>query len=489
MERLNRDFHKSKAYTEKVLQFGEGNFLRGFADWQIDVMNKKAGWDAGVVVVQPLPQGMAGMLNEQDGLYTVYLEGIKHGEALKEHTVVECVTRVMNPYESYNEYEALVRQPELRFIISNTTEAGITFAPEDRLEDAPQSSFPGKLTAFLYRRYQYFKGDPGKGFIIIPCELIDRNGEELKKIVLQYTKLWNLESGFSAWLEEANTFCCSLVDRIVPGYPQDRMEEITTELGYEDRLVVVGEQFHLWVIEGPQFVKDELPVEQAGLNVLVVDDMTPYRTRKVRILNGAHTALTPVAYLYGLETVKEAVEHDTVGAFVDALIREEIIPTLDLPEAELRSFAAAVMERFKNPFVRHYVMSIALNSVSKFKTRDLPTLLRYVDKQGKLPEKMVFSLAALIAFYKGKRGEQTIELADDPDVLDWFREHWAACDGAEAGVRRLTEQVLGNEAFWGKDLNDVSGLTDLTAGFVAQIETQGMKETLNRLVSDSVRAS
>lgn len=489
MKRLNRDIHKTEAYTEKVLQFGEGNFLRAFTDWQIDVMNKKAGWDAGVVVVQPLPQGMAGMLNEQDGLYTVYLEGIKHGVAIKEHTVVECVTRVINPYESYSEYEALVRQPELRFIVSNTTEAGIAFAPEDRLLDAPQSSFPGKLTAFLYRRYQYFKGDPGKGFIIIPCELIDRNGEELKKIVRQYTELWNLESGFSVWLEEANTFCCSLVDRIVPGYPRDRMEEITAELGYEDGLVVVGEQFHLWVIEGPQSVKDELPVEQAGLNVLVVDDMTPYRTRKVRILNGAHTALTPVSYLYGLETVKEAVEHETVGLFVDSLIREEIIPTLDLPESELHSFAAAVMERFKNPFVRHYVMSIALNSVSKFKTRDLPTLLRYADQQGKLPEKMVFSLAALIAFYKGKRGAETIMLADDADVLDWFREHWAACDGSVAGVHRLVEQVLGNKAFWGKDLNGVSGLTDLTAGFVGQIEKEGMKEALDRLISNSVRAS
>jgi tagaturonate reductase len=489
MKRLNKDVHKTKAYPEKVLQFGEGNFLRAFTDWQIDVMNKKTGWDAGVVVVQPLPQGMAGMLNEQDGLYTVYLEGIKHGEALKEHTIVECVTRVINPYESYGEYEALVRQPELRFIVSNTTEAGIAFAPEDRLEDTPQSSFPGKLTAFLYRRYQYFKGDPDKGFIIIPCELIDRNGEELKKIVLQYTKLWNLESGFSAWLENANTFCCSLVDRIVPGYPRDRGEEMAAELGYEDRLVVVGEQFHLWVIEGPQSVKEELPAEQAGLNVLVVDDMTPYRTRKVRILNGAHTALTPVAYLYGLETVKEAVEHETVGAFVDALIGEEIIPTLDLPVPELHSFAAAVMERFKNPFVRHYVMSIALNSVSKFKTRDLPTLLQYTAEQGKLPEKMVFSLAALIVFYKGKRGSETILLADDAEVLDCFRDHWAACDGTEAGIHRLTEQVLGNEAFWGKDLNGVPGLTAMTAAFVARIETEGMQKALNRFVRDSVRAS
>lgn len=384
---LNRsNWQSGQSYPEKIIQFGEGNFLRAFVDWQVDKMNKQAGWNAGVVIVQPLEQGLAEDLNLQNGLYTVYLEGIKEGKPLREHTVIDCVTRGINPYTHYDEYAALVDNPEIKFIISNTTEAGISFVPEDKLEDQPQRSYPGKLTALLYRRYQKFDGDRTKGFIIIPCELIDRNGDELKRIVLQYAELWGLEENFIHWLHEANIFCCSLVDRIVPGYPKDRIGEITAELGFKDRFVVVGEQFHLWVIEGPQSLKKQFPAHLAGLNVLVVDDITPYRTRKVRILNGAHTAMTPVAYLYGIDTVRDAIEHEVVGKYVTSLIYDEILKTLDFPEEELRSFADAVLDRFHNPFIEHYLMSIALNSISKFKTRDLPSLLRYVEEQGQLPE-------------------------------------------------------------------------------------------------------
>lgn len=481
MEGLNRTSYKSfKEFPEKVLQFGEGNFMRAFVDWQIHTMNQQTDFNGGVVVVQPLANGLAEMLNDQDGLYTLYLQGFKDGKAVKEHEVINCITRTLNPYTQHQDYMELADNPELRFIVSNTTEAGIAYEANDKLTDAPQNSFPGKLTALLHRRFEQFNGDRTKGFIIIPCELIDRNGDELKKVILQFAELWDLGEGFANWLHEANTFCCSLVDRIVPGYPRDSIAEITEELGYEDKLVVVGEQFHLWVIEGPQWIKGEFPAELAGLNVLVVDDMTPYRTRKVRILNGAHTALTPVAYLYGIDTVAEAIAHEEVGSFVKSLIYEEIIPTLDLPLEELNSFADAVLERFLNPYVQHYVMSISLNSISKFKTRDLPSLLQYVESKGQLPEKLVFSLSALISFYSGRRGEESIQLADDVDILEWFASLWGEWEGTEAGLHVLTTNVLAATNRWGCNLNDVAGLTDKVAEGLIAIENFGMRQALQR---------
>ncbi|PSM57348.1 tagaturonate reductase, partial [Clostridium diolis] len=405
--KLNKESYKEfKTYPEKVLQFGEGNFLRAFVDWQIDKMNDEADFNGSVVVVQPLENGLVDMLNDQDCLYTLYLQGVQNGQASKTHKVINSISRGINPYRDYNEYLKVAENPDLRFIVSNTTEAGIAFDENDTLNGGCQKSYPGKLTAFLYHRFNAFNGDDSKGFIIIPCELIDRNGEKLKEIVLKYAEVWNLGQDFIDWINNANTFCCSLVDRIVPGYPRDTIDEVREELGYDDNLVDVGEIFHLWVIEGPQSIKDELPIEKAGLNVKVVDDMTPYRTRKVRILNGPHTAMVPVAYLYGLETVGEAVDHEVIGRYVHDVIYDEIIETLDLPHEELVEFADAIIERFQNPYVKHYLMSIALNSLSKYKTRDLPSLTEYLKRKGTLPKKLVFSLASLIEFYKGKRGDE-----------------------------------------------------------------------------------
>lgn len=480
---LNKQTYKGyQSYPERIIQFGEGNFLRAFTDWQIDKMNKEANFQSGIVVVQPVESGLVSMLNDQDGLYTLYLQGMKNGEAVREHEVMNAITRGINPYTEHGEYMKLADNPEMRFIISNTTEAGITFDENDKLEDAPQKSFPGKLTALMYRRFKVFNGDKGKGFIIIPCELIDRNGDKLKEIILQYVSLWNLEPGFADWVKEANTFCCTLVDRIVPGYPKDSIHEITEELGYKDNLVVVGEQFHLWIIEGPQWLKEEFPAQKIGLNTLVVDDMTPYRVRKVRILNGAHTAMTPVAYLYGLDTVGESVKNDIIGRFVKGLIDDEIIPTLDLPIDELKAFANDTMDRFSNPFIAHYLMSIALNSISKFETRDLPTLLEYVNRKGTLPEKLVFSLSSLIWFYKGKRSEEDIELVDDQPVLDFFKSTWTKYDGTAESLHNVVETVLGLEDLWKMDLNKISGLTDLVTKYIAAIEKSGMQEAIKEVM-------
>jgi len=481
--KLNKEFYKEfKTYPEKVLQFGEGNFLRAFVDWQIDKMNDEAGFNGSVVVVQPLENGLIDMLNDQDCLYTLYLQGVQNGQASKTHKIINSISRGINPYRDYNEYLKVSENPELRFIVSNTTEAGITFDENDTLNGGCQKSYPGKLTALLYHRFNTFKGDNNKGFVIIPCELIDRNGEKLKEIILKYAEIWNLEEAFVDWINNANTFCCSLVDRIVPGYPRDSIDEVREELGYDDNLVDVGEIFHLWVIEGPQSIKNELPIEEAGLNIKVVDDMTPYRTRKVRILNGPHTAMVPVAYLYGLETVGESVDHDVIGKYVHDVIYDEIIETLDLPHEELVEFADAIIERFQNPYVKHYLMSISLNSMSKYKTRDLPSLTEYLKRKGVLPKKLVFSLAALIEFYKGKRGEEDIQLADDEDILELFKGLWSNYDGAKEGLNKIVTSVLAYEKNWGSNLNNIPNLTDEVSRYLEIIEKVGMKEAVKEVL-------
>ncbi|MFP3916596.1 tagaturonate reductase [Lysinibacillus telephonicus] len=483
MEKLNKHFLKNyQKRPEKVLQFGQGNFLRAFIDWQIDVLNEKTGFNGSVVVVQPRGQGAVEKLNEQDGLFTLYLQGIKEGGPVKEHSIISCISRGLNLFKQYDEYLQLAHNPELRFIFSNTTEAGIVFDDNDKLTDQPQKSFPGKLTSFLYERYQAFQGEKDKGLIIIPCELIERNGDQLRELVLKYTKIWNLGGGFVDWINEANTFCNTLVDRIVPGFPTESIDEITAELGYLDEFVVVGEQFHLFVIEGPQWIREEFPVHLAGLNTFFVDDITPYRTRKVRILNGAHSAMAPVSYLYGLNTVGEAIEHKIVGKFVKELIYDEIIPTLDFPEEECRSFADEVIERFRNPYMQHFLLSISLNSTSKFKTRDLPSLLEYVNRKNTLPKKLVFSLAALISFYKGKRGDEEIELSDDPEVLELFKTQWSKANGSLESIKEIVSSVLSCEKIWDINLNDVPELTGEVTKNLFEIETKGMKQAIESIL-------
>ncbi|MEH7083833.1 tagaturonate reductase [Neobacillus drentensis] len=483
MQKLTKEtWADYREYPEKVIQFGEGNFLRGFVDWKIDKMNKEANFNGSVVVVQPREHGTGVQkLNEQDGLYTLYLQGIKNKQAVREHSVINCISRGINTYTDYSQYIKLAENPELRFIFSNTTEAGIYYEENDKLDDQPQKSFPARLTALLYQRFNVFAGDTNKGFIIIPCELIDRNGEKLKEIVLQHAHTWKLGEEFVHWLHEANTFCCSLVDRIVPGYPSDTIHEITEELGYQDDLVVVGEQYYQWVIEGPEWIKEEFPTDKAGLDVKFVRDMTPYRTSKVRILNGAHSAMTPVAYLYGLDTVGEAVTNEVSKKFVEELIYEEIIPVLEMPEQELKLFAEAVLERFMNPFVTHYLSSIALNSMSKFKTRDLPSLLEYLDKKKELPKKLTFSLSALISFYKGKRGEEEIQLQDDQDILDLYKSLWGNYDRTDSGIKQIVTSVLAYEKVWGMDLNTVPMLTEAVTNYLIKIENDGMREAINEV--------
>lgn len=355
----------------KVLQFGEGNFLRAFVDWIIDLLNEKGDFNGSVMMVQPLAQGMGEMINEQNGLYTTVLRGMRDGKPAEDFRAVTSVEGCINPYSDYASFIAQAENPDLRFIISNTTEAGIAYHEGDKLEDKPQVSFPGKVTAFLYHRFRHFNGAADKGIIAIPCELIDKNGDNLRKLVFRYAEEWGLEKEFIDWLTNACDFCNSLVDRIVPGYPRAEAEAICERLGYKDNLLDSAELFLLWVIEcHGKFHDDEFPTAKAGVNVIWTDDMSFYRTRKVRILNGAHTMSVLAAYQTGLNTVEECIKSDLIFPMMKRGLFEEIIPSMDGDKAQLEEYANDVLTRFANPFIVHLLLSISLNSVSKFKTRD-----------------------------------------------------------------------------------------------------------------------
>ena len=471
MKALNRQTAEVNKCPTRIIQFGEGNFLRAFVDWIVWNTNQKTDFNAGVVVVQPIEKGMIDVLNAQDGLYHVNLQGIDKGEAVDSIQMIDVINGGINPYTQNDEYMALAEDPNIRFVISNTTEAGIAFDPSCKLEDKPASSYPGKLTQLLYRRYNHFNGDKDKGLIILPCELIFLNGKELKKCIYQYIDLWNLGEGFKTWFEEACGVYCTLVDRIVPGYPKDTIEQIHERIGYNDNLVVKGEIFHLWVIEAPESVAAEFPADKAGLNVLFVPSEAPYHERKVTLLNGPHTVLSPVGYLSGLDTVKECVEDPHVGAFVKKVMYEELMETLNLPKPELQAFADSVVERFVNPYVKHFVTSIMLNSFPKYKTRDLPGLKTYLERKGELPKGLVLGLAGIITYYKGGfRGDVEIVPNDDAAIVELLKNLWATGD-----VRKVAEGVLAAEFIWGEDLNAVPGLTDLLTADLALIQNEGMR--------------
>lgn len=478
MKKLDRKTAQAAQYPDKVIQFGEGNFLRAFVDWIIWKMNKSAGFNGGVVVVQPIDRGMVDMLNSQDGLYHLNLQGIDHGKPVDSIDLIDVINRGINPYREFEEYLKLAEDPNIRFVISNTTEAGIAFDPDCKFDDRPASSYPGKLTQLLYHRFEYFKGDRSKGFIIFPCELIFLNGKELRKCVLQYIDLWNLGDDFKEWFETACGIYCTLVDRIVPGYPKDNIDEILGKIGYEDKLVDKAEIFHLWVIEAPEEIAKEFPADKAGLNVLFVPSEAPYHARKVTLLNGPHTVLSPVGYLSGLDTVKECVEDPVVGKFVHRVMFDELLETLDLPKPELEQFAHDVLERFVNPYVKHFVTSIMLNSFPKYRTRDLPGLKTYLQRKGTLPAGLVFGLAAIITYYKGgKRGDVEIVPNDDAQTIALLKELWSSGD-----VGKVAEGVLAAEDIWGENLNEIPGLTALLTEDLSLIQEKGMRSAVESIL-------
>jgi tagaturonate reductase len=464
----------------KILQFGQGNFMRGFFDWQIDLLNERSGLNAGVVIVRPrgakAGTGSAPLLDTQDGLFTVLVRGLdERGQPVKAYRTVECVQREIDPGTSYADYLALAASPDLRFMVSNTTEAGIAINETDRLDDVPPVAFPAKLTQLLFARYRAFEGARDKGLVLLPCELIDKNGPALKAAVLHFAQLWQLEPGFAQWIDEACTFCSTLVDRIVTGYPAGDADRIKEELGYDDPFLVAAEYYYLFVIQGPSWVGAALKLAGADLNVKLVDDITPYKKRKVGILNGGHTTLVPVALLAGLEAVGPAVEDRSVGRFLRAAISDEIIPALEMDRGELDAFAADVLLRFRNPSIHHRLASIALNSWSKFAARVMPQIVRYAELHGgRLPRRLVLALAATMVLYRG----DVIALSDDAANLDWFRKAWPKVDGGEWPMARLAAGWLANAGLWGRDLNQIEGLTHALTAALEQIRKQGIRELL-----------
>ena len=489
MERLNTSLTGKKDRPIRVVQFGEGNFLRAFVDYMIDIANEKGLFDGDIVLIKPIAFGSTEVFKEQECQYTVSLRGIVEGEAQVLNRQITSVKDIVDSGTEYDKYMSLAEIDTLRFVVSNTTEAGIVFDNTDQFELAPAKSFPGKLTQFLYRRYTTFNGAADKGLVMLPVELIDDNGIMLKKCVNQLIDLWGLEEGFKTWVNEACIFTSTLVDRIVTGYPRDTVEE-WEKLGYEDRILVTGEPFALWVIESDKDISAELPLDKAmadmpGMDVIYTDNQKPYKQRKVRILNGAHTSFVLASYLCGHNIVLESMNDPDVRNFMKKTIYDEVIPTLTLPKDELEAFAAAVETRFENPYVKHALLAISLNSVSKWRARCMPSLLGYVEKNGTLPTHMTFSLAALMAFYTGTeirdgklvghRGAEEYFISDDAPVLEFF-----AANSTKATEEFVTG-FLSNESFFGQDLTLVPGLKDAIVVYLDDIKANGMRAALCKI--------
>jgi tagaturonate reductase len=428
-----------------------------------------------------MPFGRVKELSDQDGLYTLRLEGIDKGEKVKKSQVINVIGDLINPFTQYEHFLSYGESEDLQVIISNTTEAGIALDPTDTDFTQCPKSYPGKLLALLKRRYDHFKGDMSKGLAIVPCELIDNNGDELYKCLTELAKINNMDEKFIKWMQTANHFTSTLVDRIVPGYPKNEIEAIQKETGYIDNNVVKGEIFHLWVLKKEPFVQKVLPADQTGLNVIFADSIKPYKQRKVKILNGSHTAMVPVAYLCGIDTVGEAVNDPTIGKYVRDFVFNEVNPTIDLPQDQMVAFANSVIERYQNPFIRHELMSIALNSTTKFKTRLLPTLVDYVRINGTLPQHLLFSYAAIIEFHKGKRGNEDIALKDDPEYLAHWAKLWAEFDG---DYLKLAKKALSWKEAWDMDMNTIHPDIAVTvAKYLKDMDENGMKKAVEGFVN------
>ena len=496
MEQLSYNTLENIGYTgflqkdgkDKVLQFGEGNFLRAFADDFIDIANERTGFDAKITIVQPIPQGLTDLINQQDGLYTLYLRGSDHGTAVNKKRLISAVRKCLNPYQDWQAVLDAAKGEDLEYVISNTTEAGIAYVPGCAFTDAPPVSFPAKLTRVLYERFA--AGLPG--LVILSCELIDNNGKELLKCVDQYIDNWALSDAFSKWIHEDCLFCSTLVDRIVPGRIRNEEERarLNEENGYIDELMDIGEYFGVWIIEGPAELEDRLPFKRAGLPVQVVPDVTPYKMRKVRILNGAHTGFVPGAWLAGFSIVRDCIKNDVIRSFMNQMLYKEVIPTLPLPKEDVTAFAEAVQDRFLNPFVDHALLSITLNSVSKWKARNLPSLLAYTKQFGTLPPCLATSFAALLAFYHSSLGELTenglcavrpdgtaYTIQDDRAVLEFFSAH------RQDTVEDLTDAAMANTAFWDMDLREITGFREETIRVLKLIKDQGTMAAFKEAVS------
>jgi tagaturonate reductase len=502
MKQLNReqlteaDRRRYDAVVESpvtVLQIGEGNFLRGFVDWMIQVCRNQGLYQGSIAVTQPRPSGKSKIeaLAGQDGLYTLVTRGITQGEQAANQEIISVFSRVFDPYANWSSFLDLAANPDLQVVVSNTTEAGLVYRQESLLEGQPVESFPGKLTVFLYKRFEAFGGSAESGLLLLPCELLERNGDELKACVLRYIEDWSLPAEFRDWVIGHNRFLNSLVDRIVTGYPTEHAEQWFSEWGYSDAMLNTAEPYHFWAIEGEAELGQILPFQQAGLNVVWTDDLKPYQLRKVRILNGAHTLMTPLGLLNGFEQVREVMEHPEFGAFVRSAVQEDMIPALPFSAEEMQVYASTVFERFMNPHIRHRLSDIAMNSISKFKVRLLPAILYSVEQGKPIPEKLARSLAALLRYYQVEHSENgggykgksldgvEYTVRDDELLLGLLADVWASvgdkCDLKEDEIVQAVRQLLSLSEVWGHNLAAVEGLVEAVSRQLTRLRWREMQ--------------
>ncbi len=479
MKPLNKTTVQKPSYPVKIMQFGEGNFLRAFVDWMIDKANDDSILNHGIAIVQPIAGGefVRELFENQDCLYHVYLEGIKDKQPVKEVALVKSIDSIINPYSDYQKYETLFLREDLEIIVSNTTEAGIRYEEGDDLNAEPPKSFPAKITALLHKRFQKFNGDLTKGLQMVCCELIEDNGSTLREFVLKHAAANNLGADFETWVKTACSFYDTLVDRIVPGFPKETINEIKEEIGFDDNLVVKGEYFHVWAIGGDSIIKEKLPLDKAGLNVLFMDDIRPFRAKKVRILNGAHTAMVPVALQLGCETVMDAFNTPEVEQFINRMVADEVLPGIGEDPEQLKAFAAKILERFYNPYLKHYLKDISLNSLSKWETRDFPTVADNYNKLNKKARLTTFSFAALLVLYSGK-SEVNFTPNDTPEFVAFIQSTFNKDD-----IKGWVTGIINNDKIWTAKLGELPGFADEVAAGAAAILNKGIKEAVKEILA------
>lgn len=474
MENLNSTIVSKKQRPTKIIQFGEGNFLRAFIDWFIQTIDDETDFNGGVAVVQPLATGRVKELEKQDGLYNLLLEGIEDGELKRSLQTIDVLNQFINPYSEYADYLALAENPDIKLVISNTTEAGIVYDPNDTNYDVCPTSFPGKLLALLKRRYDHFNGSKDAGLYILACELIDYNGSKLKEVMNKLAQDKGYSAEFIDWLNNANLYYNTLVDRIVPGYPRDQIEQLTEELGYIDNNIVKGEYFHLWVIEGDPCLTKVFPVDKTKLNIIITDNVKPYKERKVKILNGAHTCLVPIAYQMDKRLVSEMMNDPKCNKFLMDFMHNEVWGTIDLSKEELENFTNSVFNRFLNPTIKHELLTIALNSMTKYKTRVLPSAIATYEKTKQLPKHALFSLACWFNMYSFKNEDGTLLIKDDPE----FIEMWQGL--ANASVDEIVDKVMSLK-HWEYDFDQMEGAKDFVKKCLSSIKEKGVEATLDEV--------
>ena len=482
IKELNKRTAEKVERPVTILQFGEGNFLRAFVDWQIDIANEKGVMNAGIAICKPRAASGEGVgtierLQQQDGLYHTYLEGVENREVKREVRLIKSVMDAFNPYEDYAKYESYILSPELKITISNTTEAGIRYEEGDDLTACPPKSYPAKMTALLYKRFKHFNGDPDKGLVIICCELIENNGSMLHDYVIKHAEYHKLGQDFIDWVEANCYFCDTLVDRIVPGFPHDTINAIQQEIGYEDNLVVKAELYHLWAIGGPGYkrVMEVLPLDKAGLHVIFMPSIKQFRDKKVRILNGSHTGMVTMALMMGCETVMDAFNTPAIERFVNNMVAEEVIPMIEEDQEELKEFAASILERFYNPYIKHLLKSISLNSLSKWEARNYPTVKDNWFKAGKVAEHECLTFAALMAYYSPKSG---FEPDDTAEFVAYIRNNWNSED-LEGTITKIVKEG----GIFTVDFSEVPGFVPTVAKYLKDIEERGMAAALDKFLA------